>query len=297
MQEVGNLNFTHETITINNDTLTATISCRGAELIALSRSGTDYLWSGDPRVWGQVSPLLFPVVGRQIGDTYSYNGRKYHMPQHGFAMDMDHDLVERTDGSAALVLSSSSYGVLREIYPFDFSLRSDFELDGDTLIVKRTVINAGNSEMFCSIGEHTGYRLPVGTARFEDCFIEFSEDEDLERYYLDDEIIVGKEDFLHGRVIRMTRELFDRGALIFKVPRSKAVTLKNSRDDHSVRVSLDGFENLGIWAKPGADYVCIEPWNGIASSSGASDRLEEKESIRRLAPQESETFVMKITIK
>lgn len=151
--------------------------------------------------------------------------------------------------------------------------------------------------MLFSLGEHTGFRLPVGNGKFEDCYLEFSTDEDLDRYYLDDEIIVGNEDYLHGRVIPITRELFDRGALIFKNPRSDSIALKSRHDGHSVRVSLSGWNNFGIWAKPGADYVCIEPWNGIASSAGASDRLDEKDRIRRLAPRQSETFVMRITIK
>lgn len=115
--------------------------------------------------------------------------------------------------------------------------------------------------MLFSLGEHTGFRLPVGNGKFEDCYLEFSTDADLDRYYLDDEIIVGNDDYLHGRVIPITRELFDRGALIFKNPRSDSIALKSRHDGHSVRVSLSGWNNLGIWAKPGADYVCIEPWN------------------------------------
>ena len=282
---------------INNRTLSALVNRHGAELTALMRSGTDYLWSGDARVWGQISPLLVPIVGRQIGDSYSYNGKNYHMPRHGFAMDMDFEFSNQTDSSVELSFSSSSESGLREIYPFDFSLRSVFSFENDTLIVRRIVWNTSDTEMLFSLGEHTGSRLPVGNGKFEDCYLEFSTDEDLDRYYLDDEIIVGNEDYLHGRVIPITRELFDRGALIFKNPRSDSIALKSRHDGHSVRVSLSGWNNLGIWAKPGADYVCIEPWNGIASSAGASDRLDEKDRIRRLAPRQSETFVMRITIK
>ncbi len=291
------MNFTDDSVAIKNGTLSASVSRHGAELTALERSGINYLWSGDARVWGQISPLLFPIVGRQIGDSYSYNGKNYPMPQHGFAMNTDFEVTNRTDSSVELSFSSSYESDPREIYPFDFSLISTFTLEDDTLTVRRTVENTGDTEMLFSLGEHTGYRLPVGNGKFEDCYLEFSTDEDLDRYYLDDEIIVGSEDYLHGRVIPMTRGLFDRGALIFKNPRSDSITLKNHRGGRSVRVSLDGWDNLGIWAKPGADYVCVEPWNGIASSAEASDRLEEKESIRRLAPRQSETFAMRITVK
>ena len=119
---------------INNRTLSALVNRHGAELTALMRSGTDYLWSGDARVWGQISPLLFPIVGRQIGDSYSYNGKNYHMPRHGFAMDMDFEFSNQTDSSVELSFSSSSESGPREIYPFDFSLRSVFSFENDTLI-------------------------------------------------------------------------------------------------------------------------------------------------------------------
>ncbi len=41
---------------------------------------------------------------------------------------------------------------------------------------------------------------------------------------------------------------------------------------------------MGIWSAKDADFVCIEPWCGIADHVSASGELTEKEGIISIAP-------------
>jgi galactose mutarotase-like enzyme len=52
---------------------------------------------------------------------------------------------------------------------------------------------------------------------------------------------------------------------------------------------------MGIWAAKNADFVCIEPWCGIADSVDASGELAEKEGINQLAA--GQTFERSWTVE
>lgn len=78
-----------DTIAISSDGIEARISTRGAELVSLSSKDTgEVLWQGGDGFWSAHSPLLFPVVGRLVGDEIQVEGRRYPMPIHGFARSL-----------------------------------------------------------------------------------------------------------------------------------------------------------------------------------------------------------------
>lgn len=284
-------------IIIENGLICATIETFGAELKSLRHLGTglEYLWQGDPAVWPDSAPFLFPVVARQLGDRYTLNGQTYAMPMHGFAKDRAFQVVEQTPSSVTLVLAEDEETL--GWYPFQFRLTTTFCLQEYHVVVTHRVENLNDQDMPFSIGEHPGFRVPMlegeGLAQY---FLEFSQDEHVPRWYLEDEIIAGSEFGISGKIIPITPTLFDRGALIFKGLQSNAITLRSHNHSHSVTMDLRGWDFLGIWAKPAANYVCIEPWNGLASSKWSSQDIWEKEGIRRLAPGAAESFTMDISI-
>lgn len=282
---------------INNRYLTAVIDSRGAELKHLhhTATGIDHLWHGDAAIWGETAPFLFPVVARQLDDRYTLNGNGYMMPMHGFAKDCEFSVAAQTH--TELVLELTENETTLQWYPFPYRLITAFKIEEHTLQILRTVSNTGTQVMPYSIGEHPGFAVPMlpGEA-LEDYHLQFSHHEDALRWYLDNEIICGSEPYLKGTTIPITSTMFDQGALIFKKLRSDRVSLKSKNHEHSVTVRLSGWDYLGIWAKPGAPYVCIEPWNGLASSKWSSHDIFEKEGIRLLAPGASKTFETTITL-
>ena len=81
-------------VTISNEHLTVEIAEKGAELQSIKdANGREYLWQGDPDFWPRRSPILFPLVCSVNDDTYTVDGKDYHLPRHGFARDMDFTVV------------------------------------------------------------------------------------------------------------------------------------------------------------------------------------------------------------
>jgi galactose mutarotase-like enzyme len=43
-----------------------------------------------------------------------------------------------------------------------------------------------------------------------------------------------------------------------------------------------GFPFIGLWTAKDANFICIEPWCGIADSVNHNQKLEEKEGIKKI---------------
>ncbi len=274
-------------VTIKNDTLTLLVDERGAEMTSLrTADGREVLWSADPKVWGRHAPLLFPVVGALGNGVYRHGGQTYAMDQHGFARDGAFVVESREPDAATLLLRDTPAS--RAIYPFAFALRVGYRLRGNTVEVRYTVDNLAREEMLFSIGAHPGFACPMGPGEdYSDCFLEFEEPETLGTRLLNASSRVAPElhPFLQGeRVLPLGSDTFRRGAFILEGFRSQAVTLRGGKSGHAVRVAFPGFPYLGIWAMPGAPFVCIEPWFGVADLEGFEGEFADKAGVMRLAP-------------
>ena len=276
-------------ITIRNGLWGARISETGAELksLAFLPTGQEHIWHGDPAWWNGSAPVLFPVIGGLKGGQYAYEGRTYSLPSHGFARASEFAVTREGQDSAELTLASSPK--TREGYPFDFNLKVSFQLERAGISVRYEVANTGAARMFFSIGSHPAFVVPFAGGALENYYVLFEREEDLERWFFKDGVIVaGKtsEVFENSRVLSLTRTCFDQGIMIFKHPRSREFTVANSLNTRAVRVITDGVPYLGVWSKPGgAPFLCIEPWHGIPDMSDTSGNLVEKEGILSLEPR------------
>ncbi len=151
--------------TIENDTYCVEVSGYGAELCSFrnKQNSSEYIWHGDPFVWSEHAPLLFPIVGRLRNDIYTIGEKKYYMEAHGFARKSDFELVEKSNGKLIFRLRASE--ITYESYPFDFELISEFELIENTLVVTRVVRNLTKQIMPYSIGEHIGIHIPINSEK------------------------------------------------------------------------------------------------------------------------------------
>jgi galactose mutarotase-like enzyme len=273
---------------------TARVEEKGAELKSLAsiETGAEHVWPGDPSWWTGSAPILFPVVGGLRDGCYTHAGRRYALPNHGFARRSPFAVRSREDDAVELLLASSDE--TRAGYPFDFTLAVSFRLRENGLSVRYAVTNTGRDRMLFSIGSHPGFLVPFAGGSLDDHAIRFDQPEPGPRWFLDPAsncVIAGQtEDALHGgSLLPLTVGLFDRGALVFKAPRSRRFTLLNRLSARSLSVVTEGAPYLGIWTKPGSPgrvppFVCIEPWHGVPDSTAASGQLEEKEGILRLEP-------------
>ncbi len=274
--------------TLQNEQCRVQVQARGAELSSFVRldlaGGLEYIWPADPAYWNRHAPVLFPIVGRLPDNRYQHEGRTYELGQHGFARDQDFALLRQSEFE--LVFELRSDDASRAVYPFEFALRISYRLAGTTLTVGWEVESTGPAGLLFSIGAHPAFRCPLlpGEA-FEDYDFVFDHPVTLERHLLQNGLLSGETEPLLARQteLPLSYELFAQDALVFKQFDFTQLTLRSRRSGHSVRVRFDGFPYLGLWTKgPGAGFVCIEPWQGIAGSTSGSGELAEKEGMLRL---------------
>ena len=274
-------------IRIENEYYTVSVNPLGAELsgIRAKDDGYEYLWQGDPAVWSGRSPLLFPIVGRLKQDCYIYQGKTYQLEKHGFAMGEMFEIAQQSDSSVSLRFSSpEKYAA---VYPFRYDLTVTFALDGKSLIVSHRVTNRDTSPMYFSLGAHPGFHTHEGA------YLEFPLPETVMAQRFDDDKIIRPErtPFLNGeRIFHLQKHTFDDDAYVLEGLRSPYVRVVDPAAGRSVRVSFGKAPFLGIWAKPGAPYVCIEPWCGIDDDTKQSGVLKEKKGIVSLNGGENFDF-------
>jgi galactose mutarotase-like enzyme len=273
-------------LSIENEQLKIIISSKGAELQSIFNKETqlEYLWDGDPAFWSKRSPILFPIVGTLKNDTYYYNDKSYKLSRHGFARDMEFEAEKLSEASVSFLLRSSEATL--QNFPFEFELKIIYSIQDNNLRVRYNVSNTSKTEMYFSIGGHPAFKLPLvdGTV-YNDYYLEFNEEETTPRWPISkDGLIETKPEPLlrETNVLPLTKELFFKDALVLKKPTSSVATLRSDKTAHGFDFDFGDFPYLGIWAAKNADFICIEPWCGIADSVDTNQQLKDKEGINKL---------------
>jgi galactose mutarotase-like enzyme len=286
-------------VTLENDTLRIDIQEKGAQLTSIVDKQTtiEHLWQADPAVWPWHAPNLFPVVGGCLSNQLLIDGKRYPMQRHGFARQSPFTLVESTATSAIFSLQSSDETMADYPYAFDFQI--GYSLAGNKLDVTYRVINQDNKTVFFSVGAHPAFAVPfLDGEAYEDYYLEFEKAEPLETSMLSaDGYFTGETKLVptDGNRLPLTKNLFDEDALVFKHINSRSVSIRSTKNGHAVTITYEEFPYLGIWAKPGAPFVCIEPWLGCADSVGELLPIERKELIQQVAV--GQTFSATLSIK
>jgi len=273
-------------VTIQNKIFSASIAPQGAELKSLKnrQTGEEFIWSAAPSVWAKSAPLLFPIIGRLKEGKTSIQGRDYEIPKHGFALSSTFNVLEQEVDRVLFELCANDE--TRKIYPFEFSLTAEFKLSGNTLEANYAVRNRGEEEMLFSMGFHPAFALDLSAAPLSDYYIEFSESETLDLYGLENGLLVpGQRAFLKQETrILLSEETFVADALIFKNIRSRSIKLGRAGSDWAIEMDIRMAPHLGLWSKPGAAYVCIEPWFSYDDAADGDGIFMNKPGILSLAP-------------
>jgi len=282
---------------ISNDYLSAAINPLGAELSSLKDAeGRQLMTDGDPTWWTGRAPLLFPIIGELAGGRYRLDGKTHELPRHGFARRQSFELLERDVSRVAMRLSDNE--ATRAVYPFAFTLDVAFTLGEMTLFIDVRATNDGEANMPASFGFHPGFAwpLPYGVPR-DAHGITFVQDEPEPLARLANNLIAPdpRPSPLHGRRLNLRDDLFVDDALIWEHVRSDHVVY-GVEGSPSLRISWKNMPNLGIWTKPGAPFVCIEPWAGIADPVGFSGEIWDKPGIVCISPGQSRSWAMEVTL-
>jgi galactose mutarotase-like enzyme len=287
-----------EWITIVSDHLTAAINPLGAELSSLQDAdGRELMTDADPAFWGGRAPLLFPVVGQPSNDVIRVEGREYPMQKHGFARHLPFTLSDHAADNATFTLNDSAE--TRAQYPFAFRLDITFRADAATLHTDVTIHNPGDAPLPASFGFHPAFAwpLPYGQARENHRIVFASNEPDALKTIAADGTISPREmpSPLENRTLHLTNDLFAHDALVWDNIRSDRVTYGADTGPHLDIVFPDA-PKLGIWTKPGAHFICIEPWHGIADPEGYTGEYRDKPGVFEVAPGAQKRIGMSVTL-
>ena len=290
---------------LSNGIISIEVSTHGAELISLKKGDTEYVWQADPEYWKRSAPILFPIVGKVWNGEYKANGGVYKLPQHGFARDMDFEVVKADANALVLALDSSEETLAK--YPYEFHLEAKYTLEGSTVHILWTVKNPSSEEMYCQIGAHPAFNYP-----------EFSKADEVHAYAELFDAADAKVESLEisrlgaqgccsplkghfeipGGQLPLTADLFSGDALVQEGGVVKKVTLFDKQQAPFLTVVSHCCEVMALWSPPQKDapFVCIEPWLGRTDRVEFTGDFSEKDWIQRIAPAAALDFDYSITV-
>lgn len=286
--------------TLKNEMLTIQVSEHGAELQSIRKDDYEYLWQGNPEYWGRRSPVLFPIVGSVWEKCFRVDGKVYEMGQHGFARDMDFELVSAGDTEVWYRLKSSEKTLAA--YPWPFVLEIGYRLEGNSVKVLWKVTNPGETEMYFQIGAHPAFNYPgYDPDAVDRGVVAFDRNDNLQRSGFKGKGCVDPQarfpiHLSDDGMLRLKRDTFDDiDTLMLENDQvHKVVFLKNDSSPY-LTVTFDA-PVVAIWSPPkrNAPFFCIEPWYGRCDRADFTGEFKDRDWVNALAP--GATFAASYTI-
>lgn len=281
-----------EQLILSNNDIKATFSTKGAELISVIKEGKEKIWIGDPDVWPAHAPFLFPICGGLRDDKYIYEGKEYTLQKHGYIRFVEFEVESHSDTNLVFLHRSDSETLKQ--YPFNYELRVIYTLEGSALKVDYNVKNLDETPMYFSVGGHEGYYCPEGIDEYS---VIFDKPEILDSSILNGNLLeyntinVGE----NTCELPLKYEFFAVDALVFLNLKSRKVSLKNRKTGEEVGLEFEGHDFFLLWTKPGAKYICMEPWCGCQDFVDSDYDLKNKKGIIKLSAKEEKTKTHSIT--
>ena len=280
-------------IYLKNNHFLVSISKIGAEITSIENTNDNkqILWTPNQMHWNRTAPNLFPIVGRLKNDEYLYNNQSYKMLQHGFARNLEFEIVNFSDTSLSLLLKNNE--ATFQQYPFEFQLQISFILHDNSLDIHYEIRNESETEMPFSIGAHPAFAIEKSLDSYQ---LIFDQPFSIERFLIDQGLYNGQSEPVieNSNELKLNNQLIENDAIVFKNPPFYSVSLADLEGNKLVTVSSSDFHYWGFWSKPGAPFFCIEPWAGLADSINSDGNLFHKEGIEILAPNEFKKFAYSI---
>jgi galactose mutarotase-like enzyme len=272
-----------ELIRLVSSDATLDVALAGAEAREWRIAGRDLLWPGDPAIWNQISPILFPVVG-WMRDGARVNGRHYALGLHGFAAAQSFVLESRGPDTARLALTDNE--ATRGIYPFVFRFIVEYRLTANKLEIALEIENRGDRPAPYAFGLHPGFRWPFDGAGRAACYVAFEKAESGEVPVIAPGGLVTHRRRpipMKGERLDLTDALFAHDALCFLDPKSRSLRFVGA-SGAAIEMALGDFPRAALWTKPGAPFLCLEAWTGYSDPEGFAGDLFEKPGMRIVEP-------------
>lgn len=277
--------------TLERDGLTLTVSSLGAEVQSLTAFGREWIWEGDPQVWGKHAPLCFPWCGRVRDGWFTVDGKRFEAGAHGFARELDHVLTGRTEDSLSFRLESDDSTLAR--YPFPFRLDTVHRLEDHALRTTCTVTNTGGGVLPFQIGFHFAFALPLapGQATTDHRVVFDGPQQAREVKVAPPGLVVGEEPRFPGAAeVTLDDHLFDNDSICLTGLTTRTFRLECAAGP-ALEVETGDFPYVLLWSKPGPmRFLCIEPWTGIPDRADTDHDFFKRPALTLLQPGESRSM-------
>ncbi|MEB3178823.1 MAG: aldose epimerase [Nostocaceae cyanobacterium] len=206
------------------------------------------------------NPILFPICGNLPNNTYTYNGKRYTLKQHGFARDLPWETAgEVTQEGVSIKLSLNSNEQTKAVYPFDFQLGFKYRIEGNSLHIYQQFTNLLDEPLPFSCGFHPYFLTQDKTQ------LEFAIPAQEYTNHKTGEIVPfsGNFDFSQDEIDVAFKQLSGNSAAVTDHSRRLKLTLEYS----------DFYSTLVFWTLKGKDFYCLEPWSAARNSINTGENL------------------------
>jgi len=100
---------------------------------------------------------------------------------------------------------------------------------------------------------------------------------------------------ISGSMLALDPALFEADAIILDQVASSSVRF-TAPGAEAIEVSWEGFRELGIWMRPGGDFLCIEPWYGTHSPADFDGEFRDKPGLMLIPPHDKRVLTMRIRL-
>ncbi len=274
------------TTALHSKNFSVVINSFGAEVQSVKDNNSiEYIWQGNKAVWGRQAPVLFPIVGKLRDNSFVFENQNYELPQHGFARDMEFIQISKNIDSCSFRLASNNQ--TKKKYPFDFIFEIKYVLTVNTLTTFYTIKNPSKKPIHFSVGAHPGFNCPLlPNETFEDYYLEF-ETTDFKLTALDNGLrkVLKNKLKLQNNRLPLSDSLFNNDALVFENNQINSISLLSNKSDRKITLNCKNWPFFGIWSKKGNNqFICLEPWFGIADSIDTNQLITTKKGIINLNP-------------
>lgn len=218
-----------------------------------------------PREMYAGNPILFPLASKNVVDGrdhgYEWQGRKFDMPQHGFARRLPWRVTDQSATRLAMGLTDTA--ATRENYPFAFRMGLTYWLDGGRLHWEQTVENRSGEIMPFSTGFHPYLPLPLTPrSRRDACFVDLP---DCRRHTWTGNYERFMAQPFRGQRWSVMQDVVD--SLLLDGFACPELTLQDETSGVEAAVNFaeaPQFRFVVIWSRSPADpFYCIEPWTAL----------------------------------
>ena len=287
---------------LNKDGAVAVCDTNGGQLISYQdKNGTEYVWNGDAKYWGNHGPVLFPHVGALKNSRVKYEGKEYESIKHGAIRQFEFATEYAKEDEVQYSYTYSEESL--KSYPYKFKLFITHKMIDNGIRTSYTVKSLDEKPIWFCIGGHQGYNCPIFEGeQFSDYDLIFEAMENSPAYYTDAQSLMHKDYYKNLLVdtdtLPMNHDDYDVDVLIFDKLRSNRVKLVNRNTGKGILFDYSGFKSLGVWTPPNkkAPFVCLECWVGLPADIDASDNFEEKPYAIKLAPDGEYEVSYSITV-